>query len=262
MKTTVFFRSDDVGALSPALRAVVELLLAERVPCNYQVVPMYLSKEAAEYIREKRRAHPELFVLNQHGYKHEDHRNGQQTYEEFGGHRSFDDQLAALATGRRMLVEMLGAEFSGDVFTPPCHKYDENTLAALHTLGFRVLSAGVKPGIPSRAYYELGRALGKISLFGKRVSYHGQKTPASIKELSASVDVDPEVANGPVKSYDELVADFQTARAEQEIVGIMLHHEAYTNPLKVDTLRRFSRFIQQQPNIELKTIETIAERLS
>lgn len=263
MKTTVFFRDDDVGGLSPALRAVVELLIEERVPCNYQVVPMYLSKESAEYIRDKRRKHPELFVLNQHGYKHEDHRGGQHTYEEFGGHRPYDDQLGALGAGRRMLVEMLGNEFSGDVFTPPCHKYDENTLAALHTLGFRVLSAGVKPGIPSRAYYEFGRALKKVSLFGKRVSYHGRSTPSSIKELSASIDVDPDITpNGRAKTYEELVADFQVARAEQKIVGVMLHHEAYTSDAKVDTLRRFCRYIHQQPDLELKTIEAIADRLS
>jgi hypothetical protein len=127
MGTTVFFRDDDVGGLSQALRNVVEVLIEERVPCNYQVVPMYLNAEAAAYMKKQRQAHPDLVVLNQHGYRHEDHRNGALTYEEFGGHRPFDDQLAAIGEGRRMLVEMLGSDFNGDVFTPPCHKYDEAT---------------------------------------------------------------------------------------------------------------------------------------
>ena len=37
--TRVFIRDDDVGPWSTALRAVVSLLLEEKIPCNYQVVP-------------------------------------------------------------------------------------------------------------------------------------------------------------------------------------------------------------------------------
>src|SRR5262245_16531426 len=243
MGTTVFFRDDDVGGLSPALKSVVELLIEERIPCNYQVVPMYLKPEAVGYMREKRRAHPELVVLNQHGYKHEDHRNGELTYEEFGGHRPFDDQLAAIAEGRRMLVEMFDGDFSGGVFTPPCHDDDAHTLVALYALGFRILSAGVLTKPQMRAYYGVGRALGRVSFLGKRVSYHGARTPSKVLELSGSVDVDPEISPGaPLQSFEMLCAQYEYSVKTESIIGIMLHHETYTSPEKVDTLRRFARW--------------------
>jgi hypothetical protein len=201
-----------------------------------------------------------LVVLNQHGYKHEDTRNGRHTYEEFGGFRPFDDQLQAIAEGRRMLVDMLDRDFSGEVFTPPAHKYDENTLAALHTLGFRVMSAGVQPAIPARAYYQVGRALGRVSLFGKRVSYHGRRTPAGITELSSAVDVDPDIKPGfGPKTFDALKADFERAAKIDAIVGVMLHHETYTSEEKVDTLRDFARWIRGRADVRLSTIEEIAQ---
>lgn len=262
MGTTVFFRDDDVGGLSPALRDVVEVLIEERVPCNYQVVPMYLNAEAAAYMKKQRREHPDLVVLNQHGFRHEDTRNGALTYEEFGGHRPYDDQLHAIAEGRRMLVEMLDTDFSGDVFTPPCHKYDENTLDALYALGFRVVSAGVLPGLSKRAYYGVGRALGRVSFLGKRVSYHGGRTPSKITELSGAVDVDPDInPGGQAKSFETLRAETEAAVKSHAIVGVMLHHETYTSREKVETLRRYARWIRAQPALELKTMETIADSL-
>jgi hypothetical protein len=262
MGTTVFFRDDDVGGLTPGLRNVVETLIEERVPCNYQVVPMYLNAEGAAYMREKRRAHPDLVVLNQHGYRHEDHRDGAVTYEEFGGHRPYDDQLAAIAEGRRMLVEMLDGDFSGDVFTPPCHKYDENTLSALYALGFRVVSAGVLPGLGTRLYYEVGRALRSVSFLGKRVSYHGGRTPSQITELSGAVDVDPDInPGGRAKTFETLSGELERAVASQSIVGVMLHHETYNSPQKVETLRKFARWVRGRSDVQLKTIEAIADTL-
>jgi hypothetical protein len=256
-KTVVFFRDDDVGELSPELSAFVELLLEEEVPCNYQVVPAHLSGEAAAYMKAKRRRDPELIELDQHGYRHEHQVDGRRTYEEFGGGRSFDDQLQAIARGRAMLVEQLGDDFSGEVFTPPCHKYDARTLDVLRVLGFGVISAGVRTDRKALAYYRVGRALGRIGLLGKRVSYHMEKTPHGVVELSCAVDVDPEIADRPKKTLKTLQEELTDARSKQPIVGVMFHHQTYSSPEKLELLRSFARWLRSDPSIELSTIGRI-----
>ena len=45
MGTTVFFRDDDIGALTAPTRTLVELLAEERIPCNYLVIPRYVTRD-------------------------------------------------------------------------------------------------------------------------------------------------------------------------------------------------------------------------
>lgn len=266
-KTTVFFRDDDVGGLTDPLRALVELLLEEGVPCNYLVVPAHLDGEAADYMRGKRRDTPDLVRLNQHGYEHQHRVGGEMTYAEYSGGRSQEDQFASLAEGRRILEEMLGAEFDPRVFTPPCHKYDENTVRALDALGFSVLSAGVKGSLGARLYYGLGRAQGRIHWLGKRVSYHCGPIPATgLVEVSGSIDVDEDVdreGNKIVKSAADLTREFQARRREPSgITGFMLHHANYLDDSKLDTLREVIGMLRDDPTVEFSLIESVADRVT
>ena len=193
-ETLVFFRDDDVGELTDPLRFHLDLLIEFGVPCHYQVVPSYLDAECAAELRRIKAAHPDLVHFNQHGLHHEQIVDGRVEYAEFAFGRPYEDQRKAIAEGRDQLAQQLGEAFSPDVFTPPCHKYDESTLRALGDLGFRVLSAGLRTDWPARAYYQLGRALGRVELLGKRVSYHRRFTPdARLAEVSVVVDVHEEV---------------------------------------------------------------------
>jgi hypothetical protein len=263
--TTVFFRDDDIGELNAPVRTLVELLLEERVPCNYLVIPRYLNAEAAAYMRGKRRANPGLIELNQHGYLHEQIINGAHDYSEFAGGRPYEEQRQAIAEGKRVLEEMLGDDFGPDVFTPPCHKYDTNTLRALAACGFSVFSAGVKADRAARAYYDLGRALKKVILFGQRVSYHGAKDPETgMVDLSTSINIDEDfdrAGNRILKRFDDLVLEWERAKSCYPIVGVLLHHGQYETSEKADTLRKLVRHIKADASVELKTIEQIASSL-
>jgi hypothetical protein len=240
----------------------VELLVAEGVPCNYQVVPSFVDEEAARYLRELQARHPEWIVLNQHGNRHEQQLGGQRVYSEFAGGRPYADQHRAIAEGRERLRSLLGASFDASIFTPPCHKYDAQTLRALHALGFTVLSAGVKLDLPARIFYASGRALGRIVWLGQRVSYHGGRSPTPpLADVSVCIDVDEEKdAQGArvEKDAERLFAEFERARQRTACVGVMLHHELYAAPAKVETLRGFVRRLKAEPGVAFATIGAIA----
>lgn len=259
--TKVFFRDDDLGELTTALRTVVELLVEEGVPCSYQVVPRFLTEEAARFAGDVRAANPGLVFLNQHGLNHEQTIGGEHRYSEFDGGRPYAEQKRDIEQGRDQLRAMLGEHFDDHLFTPPCHKYDDTTVQVLGDLGFRVLSAGVKVDAVSRLYYGVGRALGRISLLGKRVSYHGRATPvAGVREISVSIDVDEDVdsaGNKLEKSCDQLWAEFETCRAQLPAVGVMLHHQKCegTRPA---TLRAFVQRLKADPKVELTTLDALA----
>jgi hypothetical protein len=263
--TTVFFRDDDVGRLTPALRDVMALLVEEGVPCSYQVVPAFLDREAADYLRSIQARHPELIRLHQHGHRHEQVLGGERVYSEFAGGRPLAEQQREIEAGRRILEDLLGPAFDPELFTPPCHKYDDATVAALDALGFRMLSAGVKADPLSQVYYGLGARLRRIAFLGKRVSYHGGQVAASrLLELSVCVDVDEdkdERGQRIEKDDERLWAEFERCRRRLPIVGIMLHHACSDRPQKLDWLRAFVHRLKADPGVRLASIPEIAAAL-
>jgi hypothetical protein len=263
--TKVFFRDDDVGELSQPMRDVFELLIEEEVPCNFQVVPKFLDGAGAHYIVNAQRQHPGLVMLNQHGFRHEQMINGEQVWSEFDGHRAYAEQRKDIEEGHEILRSALGNAFDDSIFTPPCHKYDEATVEVLGELGFATLSAGVKVDPISSLYYMAGRMLGRVSLLGKRVSYHGSRTPgARLSEVSVCIDVDEAVdavGNKVEKSVDDLWAEFERCRARLSVVGVMLHHGKCEGQ-RVDTLRAFIKRLKADAAVEFRTINELATEAS
>lgn len=240
-ETLVFFRADDVGEMTEPLQGVLSTLIDAKVPCHYQVVPRYLDSSAAETLRKIQSEHPGLVFLHQHGLDHFQIIDGEQVNSEFGGGRPFEEQLAVIREGRDALQRDLGESFSPDMFTPPCHKYDDETLRALGDLGFSILSAGIRTDLPSLVYYAIGRLLGRVSFLGKRVSYNLRRTPdVRLCEISCSIDVHEDIdPNGGRidKTVDMLWDEFQSFRRRLPAVGIMLHHQACDTPEKQTALK-------------------------
>jgi len=259
---TVFFRDDDVGPLEDPLRRVMDLLLEESVPCSYQIVPTRLDPAAARWLCDRKREHAGLVFLNQHGYRHQQDLRGRQRWSEFAGGRAYEEQLADIRAGRELLRGELGHAFDADVFTPPCHKYDATTLRALRELGFRTLSAGVRVDAAARLYYRLGGALGRISLLGGRVSYHGRPTPGGgLTEVSVCIDVDEDQdlrRRKLVKDDGRLWRELETCSAVLPAVGVMLHHARYDDEDRLATLRRFVRRLKQHPRVRFDTLPAVA----
>ncbi len=264
--TTVFFRDDDVGRMTPALRDVIELLVEEGVPCSYQVVPAFLDAEAARALCEIQVRHPALVHLNQHGHRHEQMLGAERVYSEFAGGRPLAEQLAEIAAGRRRLEELLGPAFDPTLFTPPCHKYDDATIQALEATGFQWLSAGVKTDPFSQIYYGIGARLGRVGFLGKRVSYHGGRVAGSaLSELSVCIDVDEDkdAAGERIEKDDaRLWQEFERCRRRLAIVGVMLHHACCDRPEKLAWLRAFVRRLKADPGVEILSMPVIAGRLS
>lgn len=261
-ETKVFFRDDDVGAWTDPLRFHVELMIEYTVPCHYLVVPAYLDDTCARALRDLKQRAPALVHFNQHGFTHEQQVGGEIVYSEFAGGRPYADQRADIEKGRDQLAERLGEAFEGDVFTPPCHKYDEVTLEALRDLGFDTLSAGIRVDPVSRLYYGIGRALRRVDWLGKRVSYHCEVVPRTgLNEVSATIDSHEDVDEQGVrveKTADQLWAEFEGARRHLDVVGIMNHHQACETPEKQAALRTFVARLAADPSVRFADLLDLA----
>ena len=265
-ETLVFFRDDDVGEMSGPLRCVIETLLEASIPCNYQVVPEYLDDGAVAELKGLQAAHPELIFLNQHGLRHCQEIKGLRVATEFAGGRSFESQLRDIEQGRDRLASALGESFSADIFTPPCHKYDGQTLRALGDLGFSTLSAGVRGDWGSQRYYEIGRALGRVELLGKRVSYHMCQTPdPRLTEVSVSIDVHEDLDGAGRrldKTAEQLWRELEFLRARLPVVGVMLHHQACDTPAKQQALLDFAHRLASAPDVRIVSMRGLATQAS
>lgn len=259
---TVFFRDDDVDSLTDELIAFVNFFLREAIPVNYQIVPGRFEADACEFIRESRRSHPELIRLNQHGYMHEHVNKGVHTWFEYSGDRPYEDQYQSIQRGQRILRERLGSYFDDRVFTPPGHKYDENTLQALEALGFEILSASSYTSPHARLYYAVGKLLRRSSLLGKRISYNGRQLPGhDLREISVAIDVDMSKdrrGNPITKSSARLIREFQQAIRHTRVVGIVLHHSCY-HRRSLEILQEFIGFLRSVPGLSFRLIEDVAD---
>lgn len=195
----LFFRNDDVAGDEPSLRKLLGVFLAEDAPVNLQIIPAGpagLTRAGASLLLEHWRARPDLFELNQHGWRHVNHeRAGRQC--EFGPSRSFAEQLADIASGRKILEEALGEAFS-PVFTPPWNRCTAETLSVLDRLGYRGFS-----GLRKR----------------ETVSGYG------FSDVSVTFDLFHWQPRARMKSVSEIVNGLSAQLRELDTIGIMLHHQ-------------------------------------
>ena len=223
-----FIRDDDVGELTDALRAFAETFLARAIPVSYQIIPVRLTQPCADYLAGLERDHPGLIEFGQHGLTHQMQLHGRTLLREFGPERTLVEQRKDIERGRDMLTARLARQRPIQVFTPPQHKYDANTVRAAAAAGHKVFSAAYYPGAPYQLAYALGRRLGLSSLGCNGLSRHGQARPeADIAEVSISLDVDDgEVLKRPAARLDQ---DLERARRRTDKVGLMFHHAIYAD---------------------------------
>ena len=260
----VFFRDDDVDELTEELIDFVNFFFEAKIPVNYQVVPGKLQDDACAFMLEKRKKHADLIRLNQHGHMHEHVVNGVHTWFEYSGNRPYEDQRESIQTGQRILRGKLGSCFDDRVFTPPGHKYDENTLTALEALGFEILSASSYASRQARLYYQFGKLLGRTMLLGKRISYNGRWLPGhDLREISVALDVDmsKDLRGNPiVKTPSRLIREFEEASRNTRVVGVVTHHSCYDHE-KLESLREFVACLTSMPGLSFRLIEDVAEDL-
>ena len=222
--TQIFLRDDDVSVLSEAFISFFRRFADARLPVSYQVIPEPFSEECAAFLREE--SSRVGFDLGQHGLRHQMMVNGRLEFYEFGPERTFDEQLHDIQTGKAILQRMLGPKFHFDVFTPPRHRYDRNTLLALKQSGFQLLSASSYVGLKYRLAYSGGRAFRLTNLGRSGVPHHGLIRPDSgLLEYSIAVSLDD---GGKINTtVSEAMDRVAVARKFTRQVGLLFHHEAF-----------------------------------
>ncbi len=203
----VFLRDDDVDVDEETLRDLLDIILANDVPMNLEIIPATLDEAGTRLLKEIKRSHPRLVEFHQHGWRHINHQpEGQGKKCEFGPARSFAQQLEDIAAGKALLEEVFTERFV-PVFTPPWNRCTEDTFRVLDELGFKALSrdAGASPR-PER--------------------YHFVEVPITLDLYRWKGDT-------RLRPIEDIVADLVEQLQRDDPVGLMLHH-------KVMDVRAFS----------------------
>ena len=143
-KASFVFRMDDVVLQADSMQdKIMEVFQKHGVPLSWGVIPFAADKQARGnadrgYINtiQNAVAKGELELLL-HGLNHTQN-EGATPKSEFAG-RSLSDQEKMLAKGKSFIENNFKVPVN--FFAPPWNTYDENTLAALQSLGFKGISA-------------------------------------------------------------------------------------------------------------------------
>jgi hypothetical protein len=223
-----FVRDDDVGELTDSFRGFAETFAARRIPVSYQIIPAQLTPACASYLVELRRAHPRLVEFGQHGLHHRMLAKGRELKREFGPERTLSAQTAIIEEGLTILRQALGEDPPIEVFTPPQHKFNGDTVRAAARAGHRVFSVSAYPTTHHRFAYAFGRRLGLSSFGHQGVSYHaGPRPEADIVEMSIGLDVDD--GKTIKRSAAELDDAMEVVARRTPYAGAMYHHALYAD---------------------------------
>jgi predicted glycosyltransferase len=224
----IFLRDDDVDVDEASLRRLLEVSAERGVPVNLEIIPGRLTAEAISLLKTHKRAHPALVGLNQHGWLHLNHEvQGKKC--EFGPGRSFEQQLADITQGRRLLETTFG-EWFFPAFTPPWNRCTDVTRAALSQSGFAALSQDCQPPLNGHEY----------------------------RDIPVTLDIFRWRGQTCLKPPDEIVDELLSQLGTQDPIGLMLHH-------KVMDERAFSLLDQllaeltTYPNIHFHTFESLLQ---
>lgn len=132
---TLWWRDDDAGDATPALRRLVALAQAHAVPLALATVPAWATPALAAAVRGA----GEIVEVLQHGYAHENHAPAGQKKFELGPERPAPIVVAELAQGWQILESRFGARFA-PVLVPPWNRMAPYLPPYLAELRYRGLS--------------------------------------------------------------------------------------------------------------------------
>lgn len=144
----VVFRYDDfLLKPSPLNDSLLNTFARNNIPLCIGIVPFDTSGnflnglDSAQISALRSRISRGEVEVALHGFNHRNHlkpgRFTKSTYSEWA-EMQYDDQVKKLSYGKNILDSVLGTNIK--VFVPPFNTYDDNTLKALETLGFEIVS--------------------------------------------------------------------------------------------------------------------------
>ncbi len=230
---TLFFRNDDVrGTLDDSLVQLTGKFLEKGIPLAHAVEPANLTPPVIEWLLETKRRHPDLLTIMQHGYDHDISKNGLRKGE-FGGTRSYQDQLRDLTAAKAIMDEKFGnLWFPAICF--PCSSYNPATIKAADKLGFKVFSSHCYNTLDRRIYYWLGHILHRGFWLGHHVSWHLKNYPGSrMMSIDMSISfIERYLDAGTNCEFQSL--EYMQAKTvsykSQSVVGLLLHHRYHQTP--------------------------------
>jgi hypothetical protein len=231
----IFIRDDDVGALTPEFQRFFQLFYDRELPVSYQIIPERLTAECAKFLLKAWKKRPDLVEFGQHGLRHQMMVRGKLEFYEFGPERNYNQQFQDIAEGRALLRKHLG-EVPVEIFTPPRHRYNRDTVTALAKQGFSIFSASSYVSAKHRLAYGVARSLRLSSVGARGVPYHGRKRPDSgLHEFSIAVAADD--GGNPLGGPTSVAQGVARAREKESAVGVMFHHQAYAGAAREAHLR-------------------------
>ena len=133
----VFMRDDDAGRADDALIRLLTLFADRGLAIDLAVIPAAISEAMAAQLRAMLSSHPQIGI-HQHGYTHVNHEPSGRKYE-FGPSRDAFHQLNDIRNGNARLTELFGSRLD-PIFTPPWNRCTGDTVKALTTERFQILS--------------------------------------------------------------------------------------------------------------------------
>ena len=258
----VFFRNDDVAMIEPGLKELTELFLERHLPITHAVEPANLTPETARWLLT---VAPHGVEIIQHGYSHARHDKG-----EFGGNRSYANQLQDVSRGKRIMEDAFGSSFF-PAFSFPYGAYNRHSMPVLAETSFKVVSSHVKFSTRRVTFDRLGRLLHRNVLWERGVSYHCRRRPQGrLWDLS--------VCLSPIKQYlggrgssdctlaqvEELKKEFMFCSQHTRAIGVVLHHRYHHSCEHSDLLTQFIDWLVSFPRVRvvaLRQIWTALEQL-
>lgn len=245
-KAIVFFRNDDVrDKLDDTLIRLTALCIKHGVPISHAVEPGNVTNEVAGWLIEQKKQHPGLIEIIQHGYNHNLANPDQKM--EFGGNRSFEDQLADLEKGKKIMDDIFGDRWT-PVFSFPYGTYNVHTLKAIDQLGYRAISSKIQFTLKIRIKNFLGKLFGKDTLMGKKINYHpGIRKGYRFRELSVSANlIRKYTGKSQADHYTlaEIQGQYRSALRHTGIIGVLFHHRFHGDYL--DLTEDLILYLKQQ----------------
>ncbi|MFC0876126.1 hypothetical protein ACE01N_06010 [Saccharicrinis sp. FJH2] len=267
-KTTYFFRNDDVrGSLDESLINLTNVFIKHGIPICHAVEPANVSDEVVTWLLEQKKQNPGIIEIVQHGYDHklnfEGIVYGKLRKGEFGGERTFEDQLKDIEAGRKIMDDKFGDRWF-KAFTFPFGARNKASIKAIDNLNYQVVNGGVSNKFKNKAFYIIGHLLRKEIIAGHKVSYHLKKKPGTrLFQIDIALSVIKKYINDKTDcifySFEELKSK-TIALQGIDTRGILFHHRYHKSKETIDLIDEYLTWLKTDSNNIFMSQEEIFQK--